>query len=76
MEAAAATGAAHDATVVVANNVPALEAALAAAKEAAEKDQPVIHLAKAEAKVVRLRASLAAAEAEVERLRAVVEGNE
>lgn len=76
MRTAAATGAAHDATVVVENNVPALEAALAAAKEAAERAQPVIHLAKAEAKVARLKEGLARAEAEVERLRGVVEGNE
>jgi hypothetical protein len=71
---AAATGKAHDATVVVENSVPALEAALAEARQRARDDEPLRLLAAAEAKVERQRAHLAAAEAEVARLRAELEG--
>ena len=74
MDAAAATGAAHDATVVAVNDIPALEAALAAARQAQEDAIPVRDLANAEAKVEKYRRFLAEAEAEVIRLRAVTEG--
>jgi hypothetical protein len=74
METGSVIGAAHDATVVSADNIPALEAALAAARERARENKPRLALAAAEAKVEQQRAHLAAAEAEVARLRAELEG--
>jgi hypothetical protein len=68
MQTAEGTGTAHVPTVVAANDIPALEAALAAARVAQDEDQPAIHLANARAKVDKQRAQLAAAEAELARL--------
>jgi hypothetical protein len=65
---------AHDATVVAADNIPALEAALEAARQHARDDEPHRALRAAEAKAEQQRAHLALAEAEVARLRAELEG--
>jgi hypothetical protein len=70
---ASGTGTAHDAGVVAIDNIPALEAALDAARQAQEDALPAQRLAAAEAKVERQRQHLAAAEAEVAQLRAQLE---
>lgn len=70
MNPAAGIGAAHDATVLVENNVPALEAALAEARERQEAAQPVIQLARAQAKLEKLQRAVEAASEEVARLEA------
>lgn len=72
MTTATGSGTAHAPTVVAVNDIPALEAALASAREAQDAEQGAIHLANARVKVDKLRAQLAAAEAEVARLESEV----
>lgn len=72
-ETAGGSGAAFNATVVAVNDIPALEAALVAARQRAKDNEPRRILAAAEAKVEKLRAHVAAAEAEVARLLAELE---
>jgi hypothetical protein len=75
MNAAEGKGAAGTATVVAINDIPALEAALAAARQRQDEELPARDLANAEAKLEKFRANLATVEAEVARLRAIVGGN-
>jgi hypothetical protein len=62
---AAGSGAAHDATIVVENNVGALEVALAEARAAERANRPYLAVHKLEEKVAKYRAHLAEAEAEL-----------
>lgn len=76
MKAAEGTGSAHGPTVVSVNDIPALEAALASARQLMDDELPARDLANALVKVEKQKAQLAAAEAEVVRLRALVEGGD
>jgi hypothetical protein len=64
-EKAAGTGAAHDATIVVSNNVGALEVALAEARAAERANRPHVAVAKLTEKVAKFRAHLVEAETEL-----------
>jgi uncharacterized small protein (DUF1192 family) len=61
---AAAVGA-HDATVVVENNVGALEAALVAARQKQEEDLPAMRVAGIEARIAKMKEHIAHLEADL-----------
>jgi len=71
MKTAEGTGVAHDATVVAVNDIPALEAALSAARVQYEEDAPRRRVAALRAKRDRLAANLAGVEAALTRAEGV-----
>jgi hypothetical protein len=70
----AGTGAAHSPTITVENNLPALEAALVAARAEEEASLPARHIASLEAKVAKYRVWITAIEADIATAKAEQKG--
>jgi hypothetical protein len=75
VDEAAASGAAHNASIKVQNNVGALEAALAEARAAEKAAAPHLVVARLEEKLAKFKANIAEVEAELAAARALAKEN-